>query len=125
MPPDATGTELLQSYMDAFNTNDLDRAASFYADDIVFEHFGHRRVEGKEKVEEVLRSMSAAFPDRRYEEVREIFGVGDKVALEYLFVGTCEEAVEGVEPGEQVRVEACGIFTFSDGRITRIHDYSA
>jgi predicted ester cyclase len=78
--------EVVQAYLDAFNSGDLETAASYYADDFQFsgpvpEPIGPQQYLG------ISRIMHAAFPDLDYDG-RVVGSDGDVVYAEFTLSGT-------------------------------------
>jgi ketosteroid isomerase-like protein len=117
---DPVTTETLERLVAAFNAHDLDAVMAFFADDCVLEMprgpdpWG-RRLEGRERVREGLRSRFAGIPDVHYGDDRH-WVAGDRGCSEWLLTGTTTE-------GERIAVRGCDLFAFRDGMIVRKDSY--
>jgi steroid delta-isomerase-like uncharacterized protein len=86
-----------------------------------------RRVEGKEDIVEVNRSMKPAFPDARG-TITKVSASGDTVTVEVTWEGTQSGPMEGPQgemppSNRHAVVRAVQILEFSDGRIKENRHY--
>ena len=51
--------DLTQRFMDAFNTHDLDRVMTFFAEDAIYDEFNGRRNEGKTAIRQAFEPQFA------------------------------------------------------------------
>ena len=107
-------TEVLQSFVDAWNRHDIDALMSFMTVDCFFEASAGTQVwgtryEGYGAVRLGFIEVLAAFPDAHWSDVRH-FVSGDRGVSEWTFTGTQADRT-------RVEVNGCDIFTFQDGKI--------
>jgi steroid delta-isomerase-like uncharacterized protein len=120
MPTDLPTTDLLRSFLDAFNRHDLDAIMSFFADDCVFEMprgpdpWGRRYV-GKQQVREGLATRFTGIPDVHYDEDRH-FVSGDVGVSQWTLSGTTRE-------GKRIEVRGLDVLDFRDGKVVRKDSY--
>lgn len=112
--------EVLERLLDAFNSHDLDRVMSFFADDCVLEtprgpHPYGTRFVGREAVRDGLAARFAGIPDVHYDDARH-WSSGNRGCSEWLLTGT-------TIAGEKVAVRGCDLFEFRDGKIVRKDSY--
>lgn len=115
MPGQVT-TELLKSFLEAFNRHDLDSIMEFFADDCVFymprgsKPRGDKFV-GKDEVRAGLSKRFEGIPDVHYGDdkhwVGENFGVS-----EWTLTGTSNT-------GKYIEVRGVDLLEFNNGKITR------
>lgn len=105
--------------LNALNTHDLERIASFYADDfegedvgaVLPQHGSHERVQ-------VFASFVQAFPDLQFTGAA--LAEGDQVALFWTMTGTHHGTIMRIPAtGRSVRVRGVSLLTITDGKITR------
>src|SRR5215475_10431573 len=118
--PDTPSIATLKAILQAFNTHDLDRIMSFFAEDCVLkmprgaEPWGTRLV-GTTAVREGLRSRFAGIPDVHY---------GDDTHLVSGQIGVSRWTLRGTTAaGQPVEVQGCDFYTFRDGRIVEKDSY--
>lgn len=120
MTNSASVIAVLEDICDAFNSHDLDRIMSFFADDCVLQMPRGpdpcgRRYEGKAAVREGLAARFAGLPDVHYGDATHYF-CGD--------VGISKWTVTGTTPaGERIAALGCDFYTFRDGRIVAKDSY--
>lgn len=105
----------------AFNSHDLDRIMTFFADDCVLETprgpdpWG-TRFEGREAVREGLAARFAGLPDVHYGD-DEHWVCGEHAVSKWLLTGTAPD-------GQRVKVRGCDLFDLAaDGRVVRKDSY--
>jgi ketosteroid isomerase-like protein len=105
---------LLQEINAAFNSRDVDRIMTFFADDCTFlmargpEPVG-RRVHGKEAVRRVLSDRFKVIPDMRWDHV-DVFICGNRAVSVWMVTG------RGTD-GENLRYRGCDIYEFRGDKI--------
>jgi ketosteroid isomerase-like protein len=119
--PTTTGTgrplvEVLERLLEAFNSHDVDRVMSFFADDCVLEtprgpHPHGTRFIGRDAVREGLAARFAGIPDVHYGSERH-WASGNRGCSEWLLTGTTVS-------GERMEVRGCDLFEFRDDKIVR------
>jgi len=116
---------MLRDWVAAENSRDVDKFASFYTDDCVWEDVALGLVNrGKEEVKAYFKSMFASFPDLRF-EVQSVFVAGDWGACEWLMTGTQAADFPGIPSavGKGFSVRGVSIIQFHKGKIRRNSDY--
>ena len=111
-----TDPAVLQGFLAAFNTHDVDAVMAFFAEDCVMEMPrgpapSGRRLVGRDAVREGIRSRLEGIPDVHYGDERH-FVSGDRGVSEWTIRGT-------QATGEPIEVRGCDLFEFTDGRISR------
>ncbi len=112
----------LKQLCDAFNTHDLDRIMSHFADDCVLEMpRGNQpwgsRLEGKENVRKALAGRFEGLPDVHY-------GNEQHFVDESASTGISKWNLTGTRPdGQRIEVCGCDFYTFRDGKVTRKDSY--
>jgi hypothetical protein len=118
---DATPTlALMKEINAAFNSRDVDRIMTFFADDCTFlmargpEAVG-RRVHGKEAVRRVLADRFAVIPDMRWDHV-DGFVCGNRAVSVWMVTGRGKD-------GERVNYRGCDIYEFRGDKILNKDTY--
>jgi ketosteroid isomerase-like protein len=112
--------ETLRQLVAAFNSHDLDRVMSFFADDCVLEMprgpepWGKRYV-GKAEVRKGLATRFEGLPDVHYSD-DEHWVSGDRGVSQWTLTGTTKD-------GKKIRVRGCDLLQFRDGKIIRKDSY--
>jgi ketosteroid isomerase-like protein len=105
---------LMKEINAAFNSRDVDRIMTFFADDCTFlmargpEPVG-RRVHGKEAVRRVLSDRFKVIPDMRWDHV-DVFICGNRAVSVWMVTG------RGTD-GENLRYRGCDIYEFRGDKI--------
>jgi ketosteroid isomerase-like protein len=112
--------ETLRQLVAAFNSHDLDRVMSFFADDCVLEMprgpepWGTRYV-GKAEVRKGLATRFEGLPDVHYSD-DEHWVLGDHAVSQWTLTGTTKD-------GKKIRVRGCDLLQFRNGKIIRTDSY--
>ncbi|HXX43410.1 MAG TPA: nuclear transport factor 2 family protein [Candidatus Acidoferrales bacterium] len=112
--------EMLRQVVAAFNSHDLDRVMSFFADDCVLEMprgrdpWGTRYV-GKAEVRKGLATRFEGLPDVHYSD-DEHWVFGDHAVSQWTLTGTTKD-------GKKIRVRGCDLLEFRDGKVIRKDSY--
>ncbi|HTR48803.1 MAG TPA: nuclear transport factor 2 family protein [Verrucomicrobiae bacterium] len=112
--------ETLRQLVAAFNSHDLDRVMSFFADDCVLEMprgrdpWGTRYV-GKAEVRKGLATRFEGLPDVHYSD-DEHWVFGDHAVSQWTLTGTAKD-------GKKIRVRGCDLLEFRNGKIIRKDSY--
>ena len=115
-----TPVEMLREIAAAFDSHDLDRVMSFFADDAVFESprgaepWG-TRFTGKVAVREAFAGRFSGIPDVRYQQ-DDHFVDGDRGASEWTLSGT-------TTTGQRIEVRGCDLWTFRGGQVVLKDSY--
>jgi steroid delta-isomerase-like uncharacterized protein len=119
---------LIQTLIDAFHTNDLDRyAANATADCETLDVPSGRTFSGPDGFRQWVQSYKTAFPDGKVQDIR-LFTTEDQGHLEYIGRGTNTGPFpypSGQIPptGQRVEVRVCAGFQFRDGKVASAHFY--
>ena len=110
----------LKEILEAFNSHDVDRVMSFFADDCVMDMPrgpapGGRRLVGKEQVRSGVQSRFDGIPDIHYGDDGH-WSCGNRAVSEWTIRGTQAN-------GEPIEVRGCDILEFTDGKISRKNSY--
>lgn len=113
--------ELAQSAFAAFNKHDWHLQASYFSDTCRYldPSYGneYKMVSRKEKAEK-YRKMEEKSPDIK-DEIVEIFGINDKVVIQFISSGT----FQGETGPVKWSLPICCIFTFKNGLIIKDETY--
>ena len=108
--------ELIDSYNDAWNRQDLDAVASMHADDVVFHnHTAGERVEGADAVRAHLGRIFENWPTLQF--TGRSLRVGDDFAVS-------EWTARATKDGETLEWDGVDVFPIVDGKIARKDVYS-
>ncbi len=116
-----SNTQLFRDNIQAFNDGDIERFASFIADDGVYHQFGtNDTFHGREEFKAAVAGWKSAFPDMQG-EILAIIESGDKVAATVRWRGTHTEDMVGAEgtipaTGKPVDVQSSFMNTVKDGK---------
>ena len=107
-------TDVVERYIEGFRRTDHAMILSCLADDIVWDIYGHRSLQGKDAFDgEIEGDGFVGPPTLLLDDVRE---AGDKVIAQ----GYGHMAREG---GEPVQFVFCEVFTFAGDKISRLQTY--
>ena len=112
-------TDLVRSYLDAFNQRDRDRLAEHLAEDVI-EHGVHDELRGVGEILEFLDAQFERFPD--YSGATEaMVAEGDLVAIRYTARGTHTGEYQDVEPtGKTVEWTGMAMYRVAEDKIAEI-----
>jgi steroid delta-isomerase-like uncharacterized protein len=112
-------TELVRSYLRAFNDRDWEALTDHLAPDVV-EHGVHETLDGPDEILSFLRSYFEVFPD--YEGRTETtVAEGDTVAVRYSATGTHSDRYHDVDPtAHAVTWTGMAMYRVEDGRIAEV-----
>jgi uncharacterized protein (TIGR02246 family) len=109
--------ELIDSYNDAWNRQDLDAVASMHADGIVFHnHTADERVEGADAVRAHIARIFESWPTLRF--TGRSLRVGDDFAVS-------EWTARATKDGETLEWDGVDVFPIVDGKLARKDVYSS
>ena len=121
MPYDSdVNDDLLQQINDAFNSRDVDRIMSFFAEDSTFlmargpERDG-RRVHGKAAIAKVLSDRFKTVGGMRWDHI-ERFVCGNRAVTVWTVTGKSDD-------GEELNYRGCDLYEFRDGKILNKDTY--
>ncbi len=112
---------LLIEHTDAWNSHDIDRLMSLFADDCVFEASAGpdshgRRFEGREQVESAFVDVFHSMPDANWGDGRHFVISEDYGVSEWRLTGTLVD-------GSRVDVLGCDFLTVRDDKIVRKNSF--
>ena len=117
---------IVEKWVAAWNSHDVDDIASFYTDDGIHEDVAVGSVfHGKDEIKKGISPLFSACPDFKM-ELKSIFGNDDRVATEWVQTGTQTEAFGDLKipaTGKSFSVHGASITTLSRGKIARNSDY--
>jgi steroid delta-isomerase-like uncharacterized protein len=120
--------EILKKSLEYFSNGSWDDLKTIIAEDTIYEeHATQMRVSGADQYLEVLRGRRRAYPDARSTGVVG-FESGDRAVVEMEWLGTQSGTLESpygkLEASNQkVKVKACIVARFADGKIAEQHHY--
>jgi steroid delta-isomerase-like uncharacterized protein len=116
-----------KDYLEAWNSHDVDKIASFFTDDGVYEDVAlgvaHR---GKKELKDFFKSMFVSFPDLKIELKSTVLSsTGDWTASEWVMSGTfAQSSIPGVPAtGKSFSVRGASVTEYRDGKMSRNTDY--
>lgn len=123
---DMSATEVAKGYLAAWNAKDVDKAASFYADDV--EYYDVTLAEahkGKDSAREVVQVFTTAAPDLKWEMKGDPIVSDDGIAFQWTFSGTNTGAWGPDTPATNKPFSFDGVtlMRVKDGKITYQGDY--
>lgn len=116
---------MIRDWVEAENSQDADRFASFYTDDCVWEDVALGLVNrGKKQVKAYFKSMFDAFPNLKF-EVQSVFAASNWGVCEFLMTGTQADDFPGVPDtgGKRFSVRGVSVIQLRNGKISRNSDY--
>jgi steroid delta-isomerase-like uncharacterized protein len=123
--------KLVDDALKAFNSHDIDRFMSFYAENAL--HYQPTQAEplrGLSAIKEDYMNLTfKAFPDVAF-ETSNVFSQGEWVCIEGIFKGTHKGPLLDAEKGEipptnkYVEVPICFVMKFKDDKIVEVHEYN-
>jgi steroid delta-isomerase-like uncharacterized protein len=123
-------TKLSQDYLAAFNSHDLEKFLSFYANDCTVEDMGLGKIyHGKDEVRKSYSDFFKGFPDVRM-EFKTDFRAGDWDATEWVMSGTNKGNLTGMEnmpeiqaTNKKMNLRGATITQWKGDKISRETDY--
>jgi steroid delta-isomerase-like uncharacterized protein len=114
---------ILEDYCDAVNSHDVERIASFFTDDGIFEDVPRGVYRGKEQIKANFDSEFASMPDLKV-ELRTLFVAGDWAGAESVMTGTNTGDLPMLPAtNKSVSVRAASIFEMRGNKIKRNSNY--
>jgi steroid delta-isomerase-like uncharacterized protein len=117
--------KIMEEFRAAWNSRDVDKIVSFYADDCVLEDMGLGVVcHGKKELYNFIRQWYVDYPDLRF-EWKSRFNAGNWVAGEWTMTGTNVHSSNPAIPatGKRFSVRGVSIIEVQEGKIKRETDY--
>lgn len=121
----ATDVErMFEDYLGAWSSHDVEKIASFFTDDCVYEDVAMGAVNrGKEELKAFLSATFAAFPDFKVEPTS-LFVAGDWAGSEWIMSGTQTGDIGGIPAtGKSFSIRGASIIELHEGKISRNADY--
>lgn len=123
---DMSAAEVAKDYLAAWNAKDVDKAASFYADDV--EYFDVTLAEahkGRDAAREVVQVFTTAAPDLKWEMKGEPIVSEEGIAFQWTFSGTNTGAWGPDTPATNKPFSFDGVtlMRVKDGKIVYQGDY--
>jgi steroid delta-isomerase-like uncharacterized protein len=118
----ATDSEkMMNDYVAAWNSHDMEKVLSFCTDDVVFEEVPMEKVwRGKKEAKDFAKDTFTNFPDFKI-EVKSGFSAGAQGAGEWVMSGTFANSSTPGMPatGKRFSVRGTSIIEFREGKISR------
>jgi len=117
--------KVMKGMMEALETQDFEKAASFFTTDLVYEDLPSGHVwRGVKEYLEVAKAIRHSFPDRTW-EMKSSFSDGKYIATESVWSGTFTHSDDPEKPatGKYVSGQCVSITELRDGKICRNRDY--
>lgn len=123
-----TENEIIQRYLDLYNTFDIEKMVDLFADDCLFQNInnssGSIECRGKEALYK-MAMQSATYFSMRSQRVTNWIISRDKIAVEIEYNATvARDLPNGLKKGEAIRMNGVSIFEFCEGKIKRLADFS-
>jgi steroid delta-isomerase-like uncharacterized protein len=117
--------KMMDDYVIAWNSHDVNKILSFVADDCTYEDLGLGIVNhGKKELTAFISSMLVDFPDFKF-ELKSVFGAGDWAGMEWVMSGTfAHSSIPGITAtGKPFSIRGASIIQLHNGKISRSSDY--
>ena len=120
--------ELIQAYIEAYNTKNISGMLDLLDDQIVFENVsttsGITNTTSKNEFQELALQSVNYFTERK-QIVRFLVTSSDSAAVEIDYLATlAQDFPNGLKAGQQIQLRGVSIFESKNGKFTRISDYS-
>ncbi len=121
-------TDLVERYVDRYNSEDIDAMLDCVSDDVVFENISNTgqsiQLKGRDAMRQVAEASASAFKYRR-QKIVSLMVNESSAAAEVSFNGIAAVNLPtGIRAGQSVDMRGATFFEFRDGKIARIADYS-
>lgn len=117
--------KMMNDYVAAWNSHDVERIVSFFTDDGVYEDVSLGKVNrGKKEVKDFISSMFVDFPDFKI-EMKSSFFTRDRGAAEWVMSGTfAHSSISGLPAtGKSFSERGVSVNEFRKNKISRNSDY--
>ncbi len=117
--------KVMKGMMAALESQDFEKAATFFTDDCEYEDIPLGKVcHGVKEYIEVAKMVRRSFPDRSWKSTS-AFSDGNKVATESIWSGTFKHSDDPNRPatGKHVSLRIVSITEIRNGKIHRNRDY--
>ena len=114
-------TKNIEDYKLAWNSHDLNKLISFFADDSIYDDVAQGTVyRGKQEVTAFINSMFVDMPDLKL-DFKSIFGAGDWMGIEVVMSGTfAHSSIPGIKAtGKTFSLRGVSVIQLRNGLITR------
>ncbi len=112
---DQVTVDFLEDFLDAWNRHDIEGILQLLDGDCLYISGDGARARGHDEIRELLSSFLTRFPDAHWRDATH-FVAGEHGASEWTFTGTDSG-------GNRVKLDACDLFTFQNGRIALVSAY--
>ena len=115
--------QAFREFMEAFNTQDLDRMSTFIDDDHVMDSDTlPETFRGREAWRQAMQGYFNAFPDLHF-DIEQIFASGDYVTLRWRATGTHQGELAGIPAtGRPVDLHGCTVREIRNGK--SVHEWT-
>ena len=116
--------KMWEDYHAAWLSYDVERIATFFTDDCVYEDVAMGVVNrGKQELKAFVTCTFAAFPDIKFED-KSFFSSGDCIAIEWVMTGTQTGDLPGIPAtNKSFSVRGASVTELRAGKISRNSDY--
>lgn len=117
--------KMFREYVASWNTHDVEKIASFFTDDCVYENLARGQTyHGKDQLRGWVKASFDAIPDFKL-DITSLFASGDLLACEWIMTGTNTHPLSPELPatGKSFSVRGSTIVQMKDGKIQRNADY--
>jgi ketosteroid isomerase-like protein len=111
----ADAPEVIRTYFDSINTEDFERLAGIWADDVELKAVGARPRTGRDDVMDFYGGIFEPWAAHDDHPTR-VVADGDVVVVEIVFTGTTHD-------GKEISFPAVDIFDLEDGKIRKVSIY--
>lgn len=119
---------LIKTYIEGYNSFDVDKMLSVLNKDIVFENYTNNsltlKLDGINQFKEQAEKVLLFFSERK-QEIEEIISKEESYEVHLKYTATLQvDLSEELKKGNQLNLKGKSIFFFQDDTITKIEDYS-
>jgi steroid delta-isomerase-like uncharacterized protein len=117
--------KIMKGMMAALDSQDFEKAASFFTDDLVYEDIPAGKVcHSVKEFIDMAKMVRRAFPDRKW-ELTSAFSDGRRIASESIWSGTFTHSDDPKRPatGKYASIRCVSITEIRNGKIYRNRDY--
>lgn len=118
-------TQIIRSYYDAFNQQDMDRFLGLLHDEVVHDINQGERHQGKEHFRSFMNHMNRSYKENLTDMVIMVNEDGTRGAAEFIVNGEYLATDEGLPEanGQKYVLPAGAFFEIRDGKVARISNY--
>lgn len=116
--------KMIEEWVDAWNSKDMDRMRSLYAEDaILYQAPVKQTLTGWNYINDRLKDLAEGFPDAKI-EISALHIDGDTAILEFNETGTHKGRFLDYEPtGNKIDIDSCLVFKIRDGKVINYTTY--